>query len=94
MLQLSVGNLDTKLLVCLSLMLLRDIIFLCSSFTYIPIGAQSSFSFSKGKRVFHISSTHCQGTERSVLECQYYTQSCSYQYDAGVICEGAWKEKE
>ena len=55
---------------------------------YFLLGSTASNSYGKGVGPVHISGVSCSGSENRLLNCRYYTHSCSYSYDAGVKCEG------
>ena len=45
-------------------------------------------SFGQSQGTVLLSSIACNGTESSLLECQYNTSSCAHTQDAGVRCQG------
>lgn len=55
------------------------------------IGALTSSSYGKGSGPVHITTVQCTGSETDILNCPYYTQTCSSAYDAAVICEGIYQ---
>lgn len=67
-----------------------------SNLAHMLIGALSYnnafFGMSSGS-VF-LSSVSCNGTESSLLECQYSTSSCNHSEDAGVRCQGWYMFEE
>uniref|UniRef100_A0A1X7VPG7 Deleted in malignant brain tumors 1 protein n=1 Tax=Amphimedon queenslandica TaxID=400682 RepID=A0A1X7VPG7_AMPQE len=59
----------------------------CQQLNYSIAGSTASNSYGKGVGPVHISGVSCSGNETRLLNCSYYTHSCSYSYDAGVKCE-------
>ncbi|XP_019853225.1 PREDICTED: deleted in malignant brain tumors 1 protein [Amphimedon queenslandica] len=64
----------------------REAQVVCRQLGFTSIGADS-INIGKGFSPVHSSYFTCAGSEATLLNCSYYTHSCSNSYHAGVDCE-------